>query len=236
MDPTSITEAAQQATSLGIGTMITAAGALGIAASGIVDAFKFSQRFRTAGYGQLAKVLTPEVVSTIEGAYGSADLQYLRALYVEQRKTGALGKALRQGIRVALDPETAAGLARAFGFDEDASARLTAIAEKLFARGEEGSELTDAERGLLGRFELAADTRIEAALVLAELKYVGAMRWYSLVVALVIAFAAAFPVATTTADWLTAAVIGGAAVPLAPIAKDVAGGIRSARDAMGVRK
>ena len=216
-------------TYLDLTAMIVATGAVGTAAFGIVEALKWTP-LGLIGYGRIRKTLGTEVMSAVERAYGSGFGTYLQGLYRQGRVKGGLGKALRQGVRIGLTGSSAAELAEAVqvvGPDE-----LAQAAQKL----QSGSELNPAERSIVGRFELAIDARIDAALALAESNYKGGMQLSASFVAIGLALIAACTFeGGFAANSVRAIVVGVAAVPLAPIAKDLASGIKSARQAMGAR-
>ena len=223
-----------------LGALVLSVGAIGTAAAGIVDSLKCSERIRSAGFSRIEATLGKDVLDAIASVYGEEGRRYLNALYLEERKKGSLTRALRQGLRLALKSENAAALATALGQPERAS-HLGDIA----ARIEHGDELDDADRATLGRFELAADARIEAALSLAANRYVSTMRLAASAVAIALSMLAAGTVGTLGADgkdvgfvgsiianFVPALLMGVAAVPLAPIAKDFAAGISNARSAL----
>ena len=88
-------------------------------------------------------------------------------------------------------------------------------------------------RNVLGRFELAVDTRVDAALTLAQSHYVGATRITASVFALLIALAVGIYLG---GDYIFQAILVGiAAVPLAPIAKDLAAALQSASKAIRLK-
>jgi ethanolamine transporter EutH len=86
---------------------------------------------------------------------------------------------------------------------------------------------------VLGRFELAVDARIDAALTLAQSHYAGAQRCVASLIALAIAVAVGFWMRTTQPHFLLKSVLVGiAAVPLAPIAKDLVSALQAATTAL----
>ncbi|MDA1080399.1 MAG: hypothetical protein O2973_01790 [Gemmatimonadetes bacterium] len=135
-----------------------------------------------------------------------------------------MARTLRQGARVGLNARNAADVAQFLGV-VDGAALAAAV-----AAAERGDELTPAERGIIGRYELAVDARIDAALIMAQARYVGVVRMLSSLVAVAIALVVGRMMEDVSLT--TAAIVGIAAVPLAPIAKDVASGIQAASKAM----
>jgi len=234
-----------EAPDLPIADMVLAAGALGTAAFGIVEGFKFSPRWASAGFSMIKKMLGPHVYASLAIAYGDDFETFLRAQYIEGRSKGDVHRALRQGIRIGLKPDTALGMADDMGLSLVGSAELVAIADALDC----GDELDENLASLLSRFELAVDTRVDAALALADNKYRGQMQLGAMVVAIVLAFVGSFLLeftenpASAFADrnWFSVAwdnfrasdlgfaiIVGVASVPLAPIAKNVASALGAA--------
>lgn len=210
-----------------LGTIVLAVGALGTASFGIVEGLKWTF-VGLSGFRQIPKLLGGPVMKALQIAYGPEYLSLLRAQYRANRTSGELPKSIRQGARVGLTPETAAELANQIGVVNEAD--LKAVASTL----QKGKDLTDAQRSVLGRYELALDTRIDAALALANDKYIGYIR----VLASAISIGIALGVWRTTEgiELLEALIVGVAAVPIAPIAKDLASAIQSAAKAMPQRK
>jgi ethanolamine transporter EutH len=131
---------------------------------------------------------------------------------------------IRQGVRIGLTEQNASEVAGFLGMvDAD---RLKEAAQ----RAAQGGELSSDLRNTLGRFELAVDARIDAALTLAQARYVGATRGVASIVALLIALAVGLYLG---ADYIFRAVlVGVAAVPLAPVAKDLVTALQSATKAI----
>jgi hypothetical protein len=93
-------------------------------------------------------------------------------------------------------------------------------------------ELSPADRAAIGRYELAADVRINSALSSAKDAYLGGIRCTAAILAIVIAQLIAPMIG---ARWNTALVLGVAAVPFAPIANDLVGAIQAATKALTAR-
>ncbi len=217
MDPTTLT---------GLTEFVLAAGALGTAAFGIVEAFKWTP-LGLAGFGQITKTLG-RLMETLEEAYGADYLHLLKSQYRTGRAKGDLRRTIRQGVRVGLNADNAARMAAFVGVTDKESLKAgTAILKS-------GDELKNEVRNAIGRFELAVDTRIDAALSLAQSDYVGTMRIAASTVAIVLALVAAYYLDADKFDiqWVKAFIVGIVAVPLAPIAKDVATALRSAGKAV----
>lgn len=143
---------------------------------------------------------------------------------------------MRQGIRIGLTPDNAESAARAIGGSLVSPEALRYAAAAVAAS--DSGELPTAVRATLARFELALDARIESAMGLAEGDYVGGARTLAMVASVALALAAAASIETATHDarWLfgmtgemlvKALVVGIAAVPLAPVANDLAGALQA---------
>ncbi len=197
---------------------VLAAGGLGTAAFGIVEALKWTW-LGYAGFGSIKSMLGP-LLQTYQVAYGPAWERLLSAQYRGDR--AELTRVLRQGVRIGLTAQNAGAIATFIGTvspaDLESAARHTTA----------GTELPAELRNVLGRFELADDSRIDAAQALAQERYSGATR----VSASVISLAVAIIVGMIYDSLGLAVMIGIAAVPLAPIAKDLVTAIQSASTAL----
>ena len=109
-------------------------------------------------------------MDALKVAYGPDYLDLLKGQYRKGRPKGGLGKTIRQGVRIGLTQENAAAMAKHVGVVAEAD--LEAAAKQLQEQG----KLEENLRNILGRFELAVDARIDAALALAESQYVGYVR------------------------------------------------------------
>lgn len=205
-----------------LGTTILAVGALGTASFGIVEALKWTF-VGILGFGEIKKLLGAPVMEALRLAYGADFMSFLKAQYRNARKSGELSRTIRQGTRVGLTPETAPGLAVQMGVVD--GQLLSAVAAAI----QSGEELNDEQRNLLGRFELALDARIDAALALANDRYIGYVRFLASAVSIIIAIV----VGNSLGIELTISlIVGVAAVPVAPMAKDLTSAIRAASKAM----
>jgi hypothetical protein len=216
-----------------LASFILAAGALGTAAFGIVEASKYFSAVGEAGYPALRTVLGA-LTDPIQVAYGPQTDALLRAQYRGDQRD--LARLMRQGARVGLRGANAGAVARDLGsIDPDGLVQAIRVAMgEDDGSGRDGSaRLTNAQRSLIARYELAADARIEAALTLAQARYAGALRLMASAVAVALALVVASLVTERTSDdYALAVLVGLGAVPLAPIAKDVAAGIQAAAKAI----
>jgi hypothetical protein len=168
----------------------------------------------------------------------------LKAQYRNGRAKGDLPRTLRQGVRIGfgiMQPEDIAKTALTIGIDEQAAglaakALITARDQRPPAAGEEEldvyPEVSTEQRSALARLETAIDARIDAALVLAETQYVTQTKIIATFVALAIAFGVGHFI---EAEGVVSFMIGIAAVPLAPVAKDLATALQEAVRALKSR-
>ena len=212
--------------------MVVATAALGNAASAIVQALKWG-RLRTAGFKRIRGTLGKTTMAAVESVFGPDTDELLRAQYRHDRSKGPLGKTLRQGARIGLNETNAEDLALVVG-SAVSGKDLKDIAASLATSD---SDLNAAQRGLLARYELAVDERIDAALALAEETYTQWIRFWAIVVAITLALLAAFMLAGDGDDWLLRGLlVGVAAVPLAPISHDLQKALTEAGKAVRPRK
>jgi hypothetical protein len=202
-----------------LGTIVLAAGALGTAAFGIVEGFKWTS-LGEAGFGKLLDLLGA-LREPLRVSYGPQFEALLRGEYRGDRQDFI--RVLRQGARVGLTPENAPAIAAQLG-----SVSPNELVDAATAV-QQGRELTAAQRNIIGRFELAADTRVDAALTMALSQYAGANRITASLVAIIVAVVVGIYL---EANMVLAVVVGIAAIPLAPIAKDVASAIQAATQAL----
>lgn len=205
-----------------IGTIILATGALGTAAFGIVEALKALKWLAEAGFPSILTILGP-IMETLVAAYGPDAERLLRAQYRGDQKE--LTRVIRQGVRIGLTEKNATQVAQFLGIVDAAKLKEAARAV------EAGQELPIELRNVLGRFELAVDARIDAALTLALDRYVRAVKWAASLVALILALS----VGIYLNRIFEGLIVGLAAVPLAPIAKDLVSALKAASDAIRAR-
>lgn len=210
---------------------VLAAGAVGTAAMGIVEGFK-SIKLTPIGFNELYESIDWSRPA-IGRAYGSDYSKLLESLYRQNRSSGELPRILRQGVRIGMDTDNAKSMGEFLLGNGGES--LSVIAGKI----DQGEELDKMEKKILARFEVAADARIDAALSLAERAYSNGIRKWAFFVSLMLSLLAAFSLHWTLGDkfqsamYINAVIVGLVAVPLAPIAKDVAKGFQAAAKAIG---
>ena len=202
---------------------VLAAGALGTAAFGIVEGLKGWRIIGEAGFSTLRRMLAM-LMEALTAAYGPDVERLLSAQY--RGDSRELARIIRQGARLGLSPRNAAAIADALGV-VPAAALVDAAAAV-----EAGRELTPEQRNVLGRFELAVDARIESAMTLALDRYRRTVILAASLVAVVIALVMGRELGVPPHESL---IVGLAAVPLAPVAKDVAAGLKAAAAALRAR-
>jgi len=213
-----------------LGTIILAAGGLGVAAYGVVDGAKCIPSIGLIGYRHVRNQLSP-LLGAIRRAYGSDADRLLEAQYRGGRGQGELPRSLRQGYRIglpALEDSEIRRVADAVGVTQ--SEAILGAAAKLRT----GETLEPAEREALSRFEVAVDARIEAALALAESDYVTGTKLLAGFLAIVIAVIVGWLIQDEILhNWFIKSVLVGlVAVPIAPVAKDLSTAVSEAARAL----
>lgn len=212
----------------GVGEWIVAVGALGTAAFGLVDASKAVRGgVSNRGFGFIRDALAPfdPALTTALGT-GCDWRTLMRAHWVNGRPKDEQ-KALAVGlIQLGLTAETSEAIAVNGQVDP---AGLKAVVVSL----NNGTELTAEQLNVLGRFKATIEARIDAAYERAEQVYRNTAKAAAGIVAIALAIAAAY--VADSDDYLTAALVGLVAVPLAPIARDVASALSTAARALGHR-
>lgn len=254
---TAAATAAATALSSNLSTTVLAIGALGTAAFGIVDGFKLIPWIDQAGFEHLFSAgriglrspwsarwahsnLDP-LFPALERAYGADVMNLLKLQYRAGRSKGDLPRTLRQGVRIGFsfmhqnEIEKVAfelGLPDAIS-QSAAKAVATFSAVRPPATGQPAVAAaampSEEERAAMANLETAIDARIDAALVLAESQYVTQTKVLALIVSLVIALVVGGLLKQET---VVSVVVGLVAVPLAPIAKDLATALQSAVTAL----
>ena len=123
----------------------------------------------------------------------------------------AIAKSL---IKLRLNEANAPHLAKATGVDSDA---LTAIAKKIAS----GGSLTEQENDVFGRFDLMLTAILDEGYQRADQAYRNSARTWSIVVSVALAVFGKLIVDDSSFSWGVAILVGLAATPIAPIAKDL---------------
>jgi hypothetical protein len=235
------------------GTYVLAVGALGVAAYGVVDASKmvpwidlagFERLFDRSGHGgrrwpiSQPTTLQP-LMPALQAAFGAPVLELLKAQYRGGRSKGDLPRTLRQGVRIGfglMEAQQVEQVAMAIGLPPVMARRaVTALALERQATLRDGVAVgrASAEDSTgLAQLETAIDARIDAALTLAEVQYATQLKLAATVVALAVAGAVGVVLGRPWYEWL---LVGLAAVPLAPVAKDLATALQEATKALKAR-
>ncbi len=203
---------------------ILGAGALGTAAFGVVEALKGTP-LGTAGIGAIREAIRGQPETSLKEVFGREGFDAsLRGKY--RAGSSDLSTFLRNGIRLGLSTKTAVELGGAFG--QDGERLLKAISVLRESKGNATENELQEARETLGRFDTAVEARISGAIAVAEGRFAMAMRG----TAALLAIGAALAAEAREQHWLRALVIGFAAVPLAPVAKDLVSLLNSARAAL----
>jgi hypothetical protein len=220
---------------------LLAVGALGTAAFGVVEAFGKALVFGDRGLPYVGFRYVKRLMADFEPAlrfvYGDDFRRILTQQYRNGRGAGSAPETIRQGVRLALPlmdaTEAMRVVSRTWGMAEKTETLVAALqAEKTGALGAAEAE---AAATLAGRFAMALDSRVSAAFALAEERYQAIARlaagFAAVALALVFNLGARGSVTGPVEGgypWLIALIIGAAAVPLAPIAKDLTGALTEA--------
>lgn len=218
---------------------ILAIGGLGSAAFGLVDASKaFNGGVSNFGFGHVKKALEP-----FDAALRKVSpdwLETVRANWINgvpKEDQKATAKSL---VRLGLCPENAAAMAVAARID---AASFLAVVTAI----DTGGALTNADADLLGRFNGAIDASMDAGYERGDQQYRNSCRLFAGLVAVTLAVwaggllesggafkghALALSAYWFSSDWWMAVIVGLIAVPIAPIAKDLASSLQAAARAV----
>jgi len=208
-----------------IGNIIAAIAALGTASMGLVDALKVLGRLGPSniGFADIRTQLTPFLPQQAVGAYNfDMLLQTLRANWingVDKSQQKAKAKSL---IHLGLSKGNAARLAAAAGVDPDA---LESVAAKSAA----GATATTQELNVVGQFDAILSAVLDAAYERADQRYRNGCKALATAIAVALSLVAAHFIG---ADLILALVAGVAAVPLAPVSKDLVTSLQAAAAAI----
>jgi hypothetical protein len=220
--------------------IIAAAGALGTAAFGLVDATKaFGGGVSNAGFGSVRQAVTPFIGNaggpTRDGAaaFGRDDiLATLRANWINGVAKADQKAAAKSLIRLCLTHANAASLAEAVGVD---AASLTQIARNI----ENGTPLTTPDLNLLGRLDAIVSARLDEGYERADQEYRNAAKLLAALIALALAvIGGALVTAGGVIDYVSswrlplAILIGAVSTALAPMAKDLSTALVAAVNAI----
>lgn len=208
-----------------------AIGALGTAATGLVDTTKVlvGGGMSHVGFGYIKQLIARTVgkVSDAQPGAGLATgdiLDTLLANWINGMDTGAQKAIAKSFIKLHFNPDTAAALAGQTNVDPGA---LKNVAQKLASV----TSLTPAESDAYGRFDLALSAMVDRAYERADQLYRNSCKFLACVIAVGLAFLGDAQLNWTIPGW-EALIVGLIATPLAPVAKDIANAIQTASDAV----
>lgn len=240
---------------------ITAASLLGAAAFGFVEALKTHGWFGSAGTGRVRQVLG-KLAGVLESVYGensdAPDPNALSGFELVLRGAftcgpDALRQVLRNGLRLALTGGPGqAQLLTTLGQDKT---KIDAALEVVRAGSKEVAGVLDeghekalvVAREAIGRVELLIDARVDAAVAAGDRAWAGWMRTQAMIVAMIVGAIvggvdAAVGPPTPSNAWTAGAygmfyglLVGLAAVPIAPLSKELLSLVSAARGALAGR-
>lgn len=213
--------------------IITAIGALGTAAFGLVDATKaFGGGVSNFGLRGILRV-AGRFSAGLDGALapppeGRAEWQrVVRSHWINGRPRDEQKAIVKSLIRLGLTATSARELARAGHVSGDA---LAVAAQKL----DGGQPLADVDLNALGRLDASVEAQLDAAFDRADQLYRNVSRVCAGVFSVALAYLATWALGWDR--WALALVVGLLAVPLAPVAKDLASSLQAAAAAMRAAK
>lgn len=216
---------------------VLAIGALGTAATGLVDTTKaFAGGMSRVGFGYIRQLIARAVDRT--GAQTGAGLSKqdilstLLANWMNGMETGAQKAIAKSFIKLHLNSTTATALAQETNVNPKT---LATVAQKLTAvdtqAGSASSGLTPQESDAYGRFDLGLSALVDRAYERADQFYRNSCKALACFFAIVLAFLGNSQLGNPLPRW-EVLIIGLIATPLAPVAKDIANAIQTASDAI----
>jgi hypothetical protein len=215
-----------------VGSAVIAVGALGTAAFGLLDAFKaFWGGVSNAGWGPVRASLKP-----FDTALRDANVDWMATIHAnwingvpkDDQKMAA--KSL---VRLGLSPTNAPALAVPGRVDP---VRLTAVMTAI----DSGQPLGPPDVALLARFDASIDAALDAGFELGDQRYRSVARLCAGAIAVVLSVATVLlspGLASGPFDGIPMAILVGlVAVPVAPIAKDLASALNTAANAFKAAK
>jgi len=224
---------------------ITAVGALGSAAYGLVDTSKLVRGGPSNhGFGYIRDLVSNRLFAGIAAGNNGFQvgdlLSTLRANWLNGTALDDQKSKAKTLIRLMLNPQTVTPLAAATGIDP---ARLLIIFNQMAA----AQPLADADKDIWGRFDLALTALLDDAYQSADQQYRNCAKGWAMLVSIVLAVFGAWLLyksqsATATFEnfWNGAAMWAGLitgllATPLAPVAKDLSSTLTAAMQALQLK-
>jgi hypothetical protein len=238
-----------------IPVLVSAVGVLGVASMGVVDAVgkallvvdpPWLRRrglpigLPYAGFGPVRRLMR-RVAPALRATYGESYGALITDQYRADRGAGQAPDMIRQGVRLGLpyvDHKDALAVVEAlWGLPRAQSEALAAA----LTSANPVSSSAPPPTGLAARFATALDTAVQAAFDAAEQIYQAWTRFWAGVVAVGLSLlyhwalvgAAHGPADAGWFGWVLALITGLAAVPLAPVAKDLSSSLSQALSALG---
>jgi hypothetical protein len=206
-----------------VGSIISAAGALGTASMGLVDASKVfwggPSRF---GFGYIKKAVEPFSPDVADGptALRQEDIiETLRANWLNGVAAADQKAKARTLIHLRLTLGDATALARLTGVPARALGSAAAKAKN-------GETVSPQELAVIAQFDAVLSAVLDEAYERADQLYRNAAKALSVVVAVVLALAATYFV--NGVDWRQTLLVGLIAAPLAPVSKDLVTALQNA--------
>jgi hypothetical protein len=231
---------------------VLAVGALGSAATGLVDTTKvFAGGMSRAGFGYIGQLIArtvpqentriagngPGEVAGVQQGNGMTGaglttkdiLGTLLANWMNGMETGAQKAIAKSFIKLHLNTRTVEVLARETNVDSD---QLKNVATKLASM----TSLEPSEADAFGRFDLALSALVDQAYERGDQFYRNSCKALAAAFAILLALAGDYSLPGNSLHWILpwwqALIIGLIATPLAPVAKDLANAIQKASDAV----
>jgi hypothetical protein len=211
--------------------LVTAVGALGTAAFSLVDATKaFRGGVSNIGFRDIEGAMQP-FAAALDLALGHARWrEVIHAHWINGRPSDEQKAIAKSLIRLGLAGENAEAIAKPGHVDPVA---LQLAATKL----RDGSPLDEKDLNVLGRLDASVEAQLDAAFDRADQRYRNSSRALAGVAAVALSWVATLALGWRGwHDFTLALVIGLLAVPLAPIAKDLASSLQAAAQAMRAAK
>jgi len=211
-----------------VGNIVIAVAALGTALMGFVDALKaFGGGPSNFGFSTIRRTLRPFLPKNANGAFSEAELlEALKSNWINgvaKADQKAKAKAL---IHLGLTAGNAADLAKAAGVDEKT---LASVADKVAGRAQGNTALTPAEINTLGQFDAILSVILDEAYERGDQQYRNGTKILAMIFAVIFGIAGSLLIKGSSGDAVgLGLLVGLAAVPLAPIAKDLTSSLQAA--------
>lgn len=214
-----------------LGAAVTAVGALGTAAAGVVDGFKSlpGGGLSNVGYSFIRDGVKPFLGGRVI-ANDTLHANWVNGLAQADQK--AIAKTL---IKAALTPDNAAAFAAAVEANIDVEV-LKRVAQKMTGASAD-TRLADDEQNALGRFDLALTALLDGVYQHADQRYRNRSKLAATVVSVLLAVIGGLSTSGFDVKLWQWFIVGLLATPLAPMAKDVASALQAgARAAQSLRR